>query len=173
MGLRWRSQRWDLDVAAFENLLTNLIDFDFATFTNINVGRARTRGAEGELSYHTGRSRSRVAVTYLDTEDLASGLPLLRRPRWSTALEVTFRPGQWTTNVLLLEVGSRPDIDPVTFERTTNPGYTRLDVAARWSGWGAVEPHARIENATDEQYETALGFPASGRRFVAGLALTR
>ena len=112
----------------------------------------------------------RWSGTYLDTEDLDSGLALLRRPEESTSVVVTLTPARWTLTATGLYVGDRDDIDPATFERVVNESYLRLDVAARWRLTQQWAPYARIENLTDETYTPALGFRAPGITLIGGVA---
>jgi len=161
---------WRFGLTGFENRLRNLIDFDFATFRDVNVGRARTRGVEAETGYRRGIFGATLNGTWLETEDLDTGLELLRRPKKSASLVLTARPGDWTLNLVGRYVGERPDVDPVTFTRTVNPSYTRFDVAARWHALAWLSPYARIENLADREYSQALGFPAPGRTVIGGLA---
>jgi vitamin B12 transporter len=159
-------------ITGFENRLENLIDFDFVTFRNVNVGRAETRGIELEAGYRTRLLALRWNATYLETEDLETGLPLLRRPKQTSNLVATFYPEPFTVNATLRYVGERADIDPITFVRSVNDGYLRLDLAAEWRVTGRIAPYARIENVADEEYAEALGFPAPGRTFVGGLEVS-
>lgn len=169
LAVDFGGEDWSVGLTGFENRLENLIDFDFATFGNINVGRARTRGLELEAGYRNRLIGLRWSGTYLDTEDLETGLPLLRRPERSSSLVATFHPQPYTVSATLVYVGERADIDPVTFERAVNDGYLRLDLAVEWQLTGRIAPYARIENVSDEEYSEALGFPVPGRTFVGGL----
>ncbi len=171
LGWSYRGSRVDVAVTAFENELEELIDFDFATFTNINVGRARTRGVETTAGFRRRTVEGRLTATRLDTENLEDRLDLLRRPEWRGSLVVTWRPEDWAVTATAFHTGSRPDVDPATFERATNPGYERLDVAVAYRGWSRWSPYARVENLTEETYSEALGFPAPGRTMVAGVRL--
>ena len=170
LGVEHKVGSWVLGVTGFQNELSNLIDFDFVTFRNVNVGRARTRGVELEAGFERERWWLRWNGTYLDTEDLDTGEVLLRRPRESSNLVVGFSPSGWSTSLTGLYVGDREDVDPITFQRTVNEGYFRVDVAARWRPGSRLAPYARIENLLDEEYQPALGFPAPGRTFVVGLS---
>ena len=171
VGIEQVAGGWRLGLTGFENRLRNLIDFDLATFTEVNIGRARTRGIEGEAGYRRGIFDAALNATFLDTEDLDTGLELLRRPKRSANLILTVRPGAWTLNLVERYVGGRADFDPVTFGRTVNPSYTRLDLAARWRARPWLAPYARIENVADRRYSEALGFPSPGRTVIGGLAL--
>jgi len=159
-------------VTAFEARQRNLLDFDFATFKDVNVGRARSRGVEGEVTLRRGFLFARANATYLDTEDLATGLALLRRPRKSANLVLALTPGaRWTVAWTERYVGDRPDVDAITFERRTSPGYLRTDLAASYALKPWLSPYARVENLTDRRYAEALGFPAPGRTLIGGLAV--
>jgi vitamin B12 transporter len=162
---------WSWGLTGFQNRLRNLIDFDFASFEDVNVGRARTQGVEGQAGLRRGIFSATANATWLETQDLDTGLPLLRRPKWSGNLVLTARPGPWTVNLVGSYVGDRLDADPVTFADTTNPSYVRVDVAGRWQARSWLAPYARVENVADRQYSMALGFPSPGRTFIGGLAL--
>lgn len=170
LGLDHRAGGWRFGLTGFQNRLRNLIDFDLATFREVNIDRARTRGVEGEVGVRRGIFDATVNATWLDTEDLDTGLELLRRPRRSANLVLTARPGGWTLNAVGRYVGDRADTDPVTFARATNPSYVRVDLAARWKALAWLAPYARVENAGDREYSQALGFPSPGRTFIGGLS---
>jgi outer membrane cobalamin receptor len=125
---------------------------------------------ELEAGYQKDRWRLRWNGTYLETEDLETGQVLLRRPRESTNLVVGYSPPGWSASLTGLYVGDREDVDPITFQRTVNEAYVRVDLAARWRPGTRLAPYARIENVLGEDYQPALGFPAPGRTFVLGLA---
>lgn len=171
VGFEQEAGPWSFSLAGFENRQRNLISFDFVDFRNVNIGRAKSRGVEAEVGVRQGIFLARLSGTYLDTEDLDTGLELLRRPKESAALVLTARPGDWTFNLEGRYVGERADVDPVTFGRTGNPSYVRLDAAARWRMLDWLAPYARLENAADKEYQEVLGFPTPGRTFVGGLAV--
>ncbi|MDH3255083.1 MAG: TonB-dependent receptor, partial [Acidobacteriota bacterium] len=171
VAIEHEAGKWQLGAAAFENRVRNLIDFDFVSFSNRNVGRARSRGVEA-WSRYAGRLLTAVATaTVLTAEDRATGEALLRRPEESASLIATVAPGPWVLNLSTIYVGERPDVDPSTFSRIDVGSHLRVDVAARFGKWARFEPYARIENLGDRRYEAVAGFPASGRRWVGGCSL--
>ena len=172
LAVDYAADSWRVGITGFENRLENLIDFDFVAFRNVNVGRAKTRGLELEAGYRTRLLVLRWNATLLDTEDLETGLALLRRPERTSSLVATVYPEPFTVNATLRYVGERADVDPITFVRSVNDGYLRLDLAAAWRVTGWIAPYARIENVADEEYAEALGFPAPGRTFVGGLEVS-
>ncbi|HEY3570562.1 MAG TPA: TonB-dependent receptor, partial [Thermoanaerobaculia bacterium] len=74
LGLEHAEGGWRFVLTGFENRLRNLIDFDFATFRDVNVGRARTRGMEAEVAFRQGIFDANLNGTWLETEDLDTGL---------------------------------------------------------------------------------------------------
>ena len=172
VGAEHRLENWRFSLVGFDNDLSNLIDFDFVEFRNINIGRARTRGVEAEVGYSRSRWAVRWNAALLNAEDLDTDEPLLRRPSESSNLVVTFSPQDFSLNLTARYVGERDDVDPISFERAVNEGYTRVDLAGRWQALKRLAPYLRIENVTDADYEEALGFPAPGMTLIGGLSLS-
>ena len=167
---RMGTSRWEL--TGFSTDLDNLVEFDYATYQNHNIGSASIRGAEISWTRSLGkRGASFIQATYLDTED-DNGQPLLRRPEWS---------GSWTVqgnfskhlsgDLTVLYVGARDDVDPITFERSQASSYTTGDIALAYSLWDGVEVTGRVLNVLDKDYQEVLGYPAQGRRYLFGLRL--
>lgn len=163
-----------LEASLFRSDVKDLIRYDFATFSNVNVGRARMTGAELVLGASLSASTwARAAYTWLDTEDLDTGLPLLRRPEHRAALTFGGDLGRGATAELTgLWVGERDDVDATTYQRVTSPAYFRVDLAATGPRLlGHVAPFARVTNLLDREYSEVAGYPSPGVRFVAGLDL--
>lgn len=170
VGWSW-SGPVNLSLAAFDNRIRNLIEGAPPTFLAANVGRARTRGGELTAGLARGRWDARLAATYLDSENLATGAELRRRPRESASLLVAWAPDRWRLSAVGRYVGERLDADAATFAERTNPSYTRLDFAASFDLGHGVEVTGRVDNAADERYEEVLGFRAPGRTLIGGVAL--
>jgi vitamin B12 transporter len=171
LGIEQGLGPWRFVATGFDNHQRNLILFDNFTFQEINVGKARSRGVEGAVTYRQGIVAAELNGTRLDAIDEDTGLELLRRPKWSSNLVLSVRPADWTFNLTGRYVGERADLDPVTGAPATDPGYLRLDLAARWQVLRRVAPFARVENLADRRYSDVLGYPAPGRTFIGGVAL--
>jgi len=161
------------EATLFWNDVRDLIDFDAVTFTNLNVGRARTRGVEVAIRTPVGaRSTARASYTYLDARDLDAGTFLVRRPRHraSVTYATTFASGG-SVSLTGMWVGARPDRDAVDFTRLVeDPSYLRVDVALTLPEIAlSLAPFVRFTNLLGREYAEASGFPAPGRRFLAGL----
>jgi vitamin B12 transporter len=151
----------------YRDLITN------AGFVLANVGRARARGielsAQGRVTTNVNGG---ITYTWLDAEQLDSGLELLRRPRHSGSAFVSVRQGITELNVVLLRTGARQDILPVLpFSRVTNSAHTTLNANVQFD-LGRFTPYVKIENLTDVEYEEVRGYVSPSRRAVLGVRFT-
>lgn len=160
--------RWQLNV--FSSEIDDLIEYDYASWQNVNIGNATIKGAEavweqGALDV----IRWFLQVSYLETEG-DDGLPLLRRPEWSASWTLNGDFGRkWSGDLTVLWVDARDDVDPVSYERAQNSDHFTVNLSVAWKMWGDLAITARALNVLDEDYEEILGYPAPGRRFMAGL----
>jgi vitamin B12 transporter len=161
-----------LDAVAFRNRIVDLIDFDFATFRYANVARAAQDGIELTTAARLGRGAWLTAsLTGLDARD-GEGLPLLRRPRIGGSATLS---GPLLAAVSgeasLVWVGSRDDIDPVTFTRVDAEAFVTVDATVAVPVGGGVTLRLRAENLADRKYEEVRGYPAPGRRLFLAAAV--
>ena len=170
LGAQLADGAWSLDVALFRNRQHDLIDFDFTTGTNVNVGRARSQGGDAELRYARGAIDLRFGGMRLVAEDADTGRPLRNRPRTTAHLVAIARPGRAELALTTSYVGERVNVFPVfPFTDTRNPAYTTVDLAAGYAVHPHLAPYVRVSNLLDREYEPVLGFPAPGRTFVGGV----
>jgi vitamin B12 transporter len=181
------SGKYSLSAIYFNNLFRHQIDFaivDFTTFTGQyeNINKSFAHGAEVE--FH-GRPLSRFSVdatyNYASTQILEQpfafdaqhqpGNPLLRRPKHSGSLLLSYLGSRWAANVGGSFVGRRLDSDffvlPTPVDHAA--GYARVDLG----GWYALHPrvtaYLNIENALNKKYNEVVGYPALPINFRAGL----
>ena len=149
---------------SYRDLITN------AGFVFANVGRARSRGAELSVQSPIASGLlGGITYTYLDTEQLGSGLELLRRPRHSGSAFLAWRDGAMDASLVLLRTGAREDILPVLpFSRITNGSHTTLDATVQYR-LARFTPYVKIENLTNAEYEEVRGYPSPRRRAVLGI----
>lgn len=169
----------------FNNLFHDQINYvtvNPVTFVGkyVNVNRAFAQGVELTLSA-TLRPRLllNAAYTYTSSEYLDNpapfdpvynpGQPLLRRPKHSATLLLSYSGTRWGSNLNGSFVGRRADSDFYGFGINHAAGYVRADVG----GWYAVRPrmtmYMNIENALDRRYNEVVGYPALPLNFRAGL----
>ena len=161
------------EATGFWNDIRDLIQYDAGTFTNENVGHARTRGVEVAVRTAVGRRAFlRASYTYLDATDLDANAPLIRRPRHRASLTAGSgfgKGGSWSLTGVF--TGARPDRDAADFTTVVeSPSYVGVDAAFTLPPlFLSLSPWARVTNVFGVSYSEVAGFPAPGRRFLAGL----
>ncbi len=165
----WAADRWRFDVTWFDTEFEDLIAFSFDTFRPENTARATSSGVEVTLDYRPGPAFQLTATHTLgDTEDLATGLQLARRPKHRSTLDLYFRPlPRLRGSASLIAVSDRIDSDGSDLD-----DYQRLDLSLGYTLQGGhFEPYLRIENLFDEEYEEVSGFTTPGALAVVGLSV--
>ena len=115
----------------------------------------------------TGRLQARVAYTLTDSEDLATGRALARRPRHKIAATLLATgPGGVSGSVTWLQVRRRLESDGSRMD-----DYSRVDAAAQLPLLDWLEATARVENALDRDYEELPGYTSPGRTVALGVRL--
>ncbi len=103
---------------------------------------------------------------------LAPGNRLFLRPLNSAnlILNAAFRGMDW--NLAGYFVGRETDSDFLGLGFTSNPGYFRLDLGTQFAVRGGFSVLAHAENLLDRRYQDAVGYPALGLNYLAGVKYT-
>ena len=156
----------------FRNRIDELIDFDFASFRFGNIARAAQDGLELTAAARLGGAGwLALGATWLDARD-GAGLPLLRRPEWSgSATLASPLFGAVGGELSAVWVGSRDDLDPVTYGRVRQESFVTLDasVAVPVAPWLTLR--LRADNLANRAYEEVRGYPNPGRRVFLAAAV--
>jgi vitamin B12 transporter len=157
-------------LSAFRAEYTGLIVYDNLTNTFGNVASAETGGFEFGVSGRIGGGWTGAgSYTWLDSEDKATGEPLLRRPRHSGSISVGYQRGAFGALLVGVHNGDRADVtDLFPYGRVTNGAYTTADLTFRYT-MGPFTPYLKVENITDERYEEIFGYASARRRALLGL----
>jgi vitamin B12 transporter len=99
----------------------------------------------------------------------ATGERLLRRAPWLVNLALDYDPGPWSAGLEVAVVGPRDDLDINTFQRTELAAYTLVRLVGAWRISSNIALRARVENLTDEKYETVSGYNVQPRTAFIGL----
>jgi outer membrane receptor protein involved in Fe transport len=181
----WRG-KVALNATYFNNLFHDQVNYvvDPANFIGeyVNVNKALAHGAEVELQ---ARLRSKwllnAAYTYTSTQYLdnpappvsieETGQPLLRRPKHSATLLLTYLGSRWGANLGGSFVGRRPDSDFLFFDPPIDhaAGYVRADGGGWYAVTHRVTAYVNVENALDQRYNEVVGYPALPVNFRAGV----
>ena len=163
----------------------------------INVAGSEANGWEFEaaLQRPVGGLTAAATYSYVDTEVTATastsqqfqpGQPLLRRPKHSGTFRVGYQSGPARINLDVRRVGQRHDSgflfmtsvptpqfnQATSVDITVNPGYTLVGLGAEVEAHDALTLFVRVDNLTDEVYESALGYPGNPRSVVVGTRFT-
>ncbi len=168
---RFSGGRIETGVGLFYSRYSDLVDFDFDTFAHVNRSRVEARGVEGRLSWQPGRRFGlAVNLTRQEVEDLDSGRPLRERPKWVGGLRIDFRPlARLALHLHSQGVSERFDQQIPVPELDRVAGYQIWSATVSWLLAGDLRLRARLDNLTDRDFQTQIGFPGAGRSFRLGL----
>ncbi len=181
--------RYSFIATYFNNLFLDRIDYatNPVTFVGqyVNVDKSFAQGAEiefqGKLMSHLTLNS---AYTYTSTQNLeaplctpanfcdpvfAAGTPLLRRPKQSGTLLLTYLGHRWGGNLGGSFVGRRPDDDFLGLNILHAAGYARVDTGGWYAITSRVTAYVSIENALNKHYNEVVGYPALLLNFRGGL----
>jgi len=167
---RFMAGRLAATLTLYRNEFTDLIDFDPENFTNVNRTEVEAQGAELEMNYRPSETLSLYAeVVYLDLDVKDVQRQLRQRPDWRGSASVGWQPAdRWQVQATWQYVGETWDSSIPTGGLILD-GYDRVDAALTWMPTAELDVVLALDNALDENYEEAIGFPSPGRR--ARLAL--
>lgn len=146
----------------FRNDIRNLIDSN-ADFTSlINIGRARTDGAEAFVAYQPMSAYSaRVDYTYTEAFDQVANVGLLRRPKHKASLRNSWHASsRLSFDATILYVGSWLDgnRDFTNLEPLNASSFTTVNIAGNYDVSQNLAVYARVNNLFDRHYQDPIGF---------------
>ncbi len=163
-------RRGTLSATLFDTDFTDLIASTPDFRSEINIQRARTRGAELSAQITLPRAVTlRASYTYLEADNLTSHTRLLRRPRQSGSLDAWHDfGGGVSAGAGMTFAAHRRDVDARTFAQIDAEDYTVTRLYAAWQATPRLTLKARFENLLNEKYEEVNGYPALGFGAFAG-----
>ena len=161
----------------FRNDITNLIsNVFFPVNTYVNIGKARTWGAETFVEAQvTERLRLRADYTQTIAKNMITGLELNRRPRDKVNLLATWAATDaFSVSANLLYVGPWKDFDRAGLlaAAESTPGYLVVNLAASYAVNPNVTVFGRIDNLFNKQYENPTGWLQPGAGVFGGVKVT-
>ena len=169
LGLHYVAGRTTLRAALYRTDTRDLIVYDPASQRAENVDRARATGVEVGAGGRAGRwdwsgNVSVVRAVNADTDER-----LLRRAPYVVNAGLAYDAERWRAGIELSHVGPRDDLDINTFQRTELDAYTLARIVGTWRVTPAMALRARVENVTDEKYETVSGYNVQPRTAFVGV----
>jgi vitamin B12 transporter len=161
LGLVWTGDKGDASVTAFRTLFKGLIDFvpgPPPRLENRNLVTSEGVSASFRRALSP-RLTSTVQASYAETTDNATGDQLLNRPKWRFSTSLTWTPTETVTLTARNSyVGKRNDYATPTGVQTLD-AYGSLSLEGAWRFLPGTTARLVIDNALDDEHETAIGFP--------------
>ena len=168
------SSSTDLGLTFYQSEIEDVIGYDPMTYVNRQInGTSQISGAEISLTVAANKVwKFHVDASYTDSEKPSgdgSGFEReVRVPRLQSSLNVNYTPNErLNLSVMLRQVRGVVDVNDETLD-----DYTLLNLNAAYQISDAVKGYGRIENAADEEYETAKGYGTPGRGAYIGVSTT-
>jgi len=174
VGLAWRDEgALEVSLTAFLNDFEDLVDFDDATFRNVNRSEVETSGLEFEGRWQPAEALwVSVHGTYTDIDVKGEDATLTGRPEWSGGATVSWQ----VLPILATTVDYRYGGEQFSTSRHTGEevteeldDYHRVDWVLEWRPDRHWRTQLSVDNLFDEDYETAVGFAAPGRALRLGV----
>ena len=157
LGVTWSEAGHTVKLVRYDNRIRGFIT---STTTPVNVPQARINGLTLAYDGSFGPLTLRASADALDPRNEVTGKRLPRRSASQLRLGADYGVGAWTFGGSLLRTGG-------SFNDTANlqplDGYTTADLYADYKLSQDWKLQAKINNLTNKQYETILGYNQPGR----------
>ncbi len=167
VGLQYIQAKWNARLTAFENRYTNLIDND-QFWTRTNIAKAKNQGIEVALAGQWqmpgwGAQQWRLSMTSQDPQNEMTQQALARRAKTLAQAGITQSWGYWDTGLQLRYSGARVD------DANILAAYTLVDLTATRALTPDLRLNLRLENATNQNYQSIYGYNMPKRGVFVGL----
>jgi vitamin B12 transporter len=174
VGLQYEKDKQLLRATYFDTRMQDQLEYVGSQFANVN----QTRNTGMELSYRAtyGNTEARGSWTEQNPVNALTGQVLQRRARTMVSLGLSQKVGAWNVGGDIRYAGERPDVyyDPITYVSTSTnlPAYTVLDLTLSYRLSSEWLFKSRLDNVTDEKYQTVYGYNQQPQSLYAGLTWT-
>ena len=157
----------EIITSIYKSEFDDLVDFDFETFTNVNRGRFDVQGIE--IRTYLPLSPTLELMADLNWSDISSEAgPLRRRPERTGGVALDWSPqSQYHLNLSARYMGSRL-ITSIPTGDVDALAYTLISATLGYEARANQRFWLAIDNALNEDYEDAPGFPSPGLRVRLG-----
>ncbi|MFT4518899.1 MAG: vitamin B12 transporter [Halioglobus sp.] len=174
LGIAWEaSEALRLEGTWFNNDYRDLVDFDDATFRNVNRKQVETSGVELAASWQVHSTLQLQAQgTYTDIEVIDEPSVLTGRPEWAAGIIAQWQIApHWSSVLDYRYTGEQYAASRHTGEEVTTQldDFHRVDWVLEWQPDTAWQILLSVDNLLDENYQTSVGFPAAERAARVGV----
>ena len=169
LGVHYVAGRTTMRAALYRTDTRDLIVYEPTTQRAENVDRARATGVEVGASGRAGPWEWSGNVNVVRAVNTETDERLLRRAPCVVNAGLAYDAERWRAGFELSYVGPRDDLDINTFQRTELASYLLARIVGNWRVTSAIVLRARVENLTDEKYETVSGYNVQPRTAFVGV----
>ena len=171
-GVDYKAEATTVAATAYYNKVSDLIGYQpdpnqcppgFPLGCAGNTARALLQGITLQGLQQWGNLQFTLALDWLDAKDRDTDQTLLRRAANQQTFAVDYNVGPWQLGGTVLRVSQRPDVGGQL------AAYALLNLNARWRFERFWQVEARLQNATDRDYQPARDYQDVGRQFWLGL----
>ncbi|MCK0153713.1 TonB-dependent receptor [Alcanivorax sp. S6407] len=172
LGLRGQYSAWYWDAAFYRTNIEDMIVYDFAQATSLNLERTTVEGAELAMGLDWENWRAALAFTAVKPEDRETGNIIAYRAQRSGRLDIDRRFGEVSLGATASFQGHRYT-DAANTDRLS--GFGLVDLRASWDFAENWTGRVVVENLLDKEYVTARSFAGwdylnSGRAVMVSLS---
>lgn len=162
------SSGWSFNI--YQTTINDLIAYDSTVSGPGNINEAQIRGIEANLSTQLKKWQLSTNLTLLDPKNISNDAnnnnQLPRRAKQNLSIDANKQYGEFNVGTSLLAVGKRFD----NLDNSTElDSYTTLGLHIDYSVAKDWLLQGKVENLTDEDYQTAEGYNQPGRSFFVTL----
>jgi vitamin B12 transporter len=162
LALQYSQDGHRVKIVRFDNKIRGFIT---STTVAANIPRARIDGWSLGYDAQLGNLALRASVDSLNPRNELTGKQLARRNTEQISLAADYQVGAWQISGNLLKAGARFDNAANTVSLN---GYTVVDVGVTYRVNQTWKVEAKVNNLTDQDYQTILGYNQPGRLIFFG-----
>ncbi|WP_206483459.1 TonB-dependent receptor [Thalassotalea sp. G2M2-11] len=154
--VRHKKQNSLVELSVYDTEVDNLIAWspnEFGQWQPDNINQATIQGADLNISATIAEFDHQLALAYVDAEDKATGKALLRRPKTLANYSVYYNWQDWQFGTQVSYYGSSKDSGDTKLD-----SYWLVDLTASYQVNQQLKVAAKVVNAFDEDYQSALNY---------------
>jgi vitamin B12 transporter len=159
-----------LEVVFFDQQVEDAIYFDLAGFSGYlqDTGTSTSRGSEFITEYAINEQLSLSGNITLNDTERPNGLKRLRRPERLANIGMRYTSADDRLHLNAFYRRSEESIDEIFGSPVKLDDFSVLDINASYQLSEAIQVFARVENASNEEYQEIFGFFAPDRASYIG-----
>ncbi|MCQ8876579.1 TonB-dependent receptor [Pseudoalteromonas shioyasakiensis] len=175
IGIEFILEQTNVSLSVFNYEYTDLVDFDFATFSLVNRSKIISSGIElivqGQLNDDFSYN---FDLTYVDLQSSENEI-LTGRPDWQGGLGIQYQVNDNVTTSLNMDyVGETLGTSQHTGENSVYDldAYNKIDITTQWQIRSDIRLDVYVQNLFDKSYQVAVGVPGQELGFGANVQWT-